>query len=478
MDTLSIIFLVLALISVILALIPLIISFRKNRKEYKKADKNLEIDITGNWYSAELDLKQNQAENAIHEIEIKRGKSGNEIQIVTKEQLNNLKIKTAWVATGKVITTNTLSLTWEGQIKDSTRYGNVFMQFIENGRGVGYWTGYASNKAWQPVYGYWILSREKDDLEELAKLALAKFVFVDIKDLIENKTNIKNKVLDCSHTWLSEWKTNYDSKGSDWIREKIYIEEKGQKILIKNVETDEDYEYQAQCEVYENNYIFGTWNSLKSPISKGLMSLIVSTQSDYCYGYHFGKNLNGKQEIGPWIIAKNEEALLKARRSIKDPNYHFRSDASINNYKKILHMYHSTKSNGEDIWKYQIIDFTKSNDEEILIAHMEVKDKANQTVIYQINAGQISSHFIMIIKRINGTEEPAVCIIPFMCKINNPENSGLMFGENWDALPQLFKIVISEKPFKEIKSKSKLSSSECEFIESKWKSNFILKDFL
>jgi len=174
----------------------------------------------------------------------------------------------------------------------------------------------------------------------------------------------------------------------------------------------------------------------------------------------------------------NEEALLKARKSIKDPNYHFKSDTSISDYKKMLHMYHLTKSDGKNIWKYQIIDFTKSNDEEVLIAHMEVKNKVNMTVIYQINAGQIGSHFIMIIKQITGTEEQTICIFPFMCKKTNPENCGLMFGENWDFQLQLFKVIISEKPFAEIKSQKNLSNRECKFLENKWKKGFIWKDFI
>ena len=473
MDTLNIVFLSLAIISIIIALIPLCI-------EYMRATKNLkENDISGEWYSAEFDLKQEQKANAILKVEIKRiFWLRNNIKIETKEQFDAPKKQTGWTAQGKVVATNTLSLNWEGKINNSMRYGNCFIQFTEQG-GIGYWIGYASNKAWQPVYGYWILSRKKDDLEKLAKLALSKFIFVDIKELIENKTNIENTKIDCSHTWISEWKTNYDSeKEPDLVREKIQIEEKGEKILIKNIESDENCKYQALCEFYEDNYIFGTLQSSKSSISKGLISLIVSPQFDYCYGYHFGKNLNRKQEIGTWIIAKNEEALLKARKSIKDPNYHFKSDTSISDYKKMLHMYHLTKSDGKNIWKYQIIDFTKSNDEEVLIAHMEVKNKVNMTVIYQINAGQIGSHFIMIIKQITGTEEQTICIFPFMCKKTNPENCGLMFGENWDFQLQLFKVIISEKPFAEIKSQKNLSNRECKFLENKWKKGFIWKDFI
>ena len=184
-------------LSFFLAIIP--ISFEvyrlwKSWKEHKGASKNLSITIEGNWYSAELDLKQGQKENAILEIEIKRKKIGNQIEMVTRQQLNTLKNKTAWTAKGKIVTINTLILDWKGKIDNSMRFGSCFMQFIENGRGIGYWIGYASNKALLPAYGYWILSKDKEDLNELAELALKKFDFVDVKDLVENKEKYRKRM--------------------------------------------------------------------------------------------------------------------------------------------------------------------------------------------------------------------------------------------------------------------------------------------
>ena len=192
MDNTSIFFLILALIPISFE----IYRFWKSWKEHKGASKNLSITIEGNWYSAEFDLKQGHKENAILELEIRRKKFGNKIEIVTGQQLNNLKNETAWIAKGKIVTTNTLVLDWQQQdrIDNSMRYGSCFMQFIENGRGIGYWIGYASNKSWLPVYGYWILSKDKDDLNELAELALNKFAFVDVKELIENKEKYRKKV--------------------------------------------------------------------------------------------------------------------------------------------------------------------------------------------------------------------------------------------------------------------------------------------
>jgi hypothetical protein len=187
---LAIVSIIVTIIGIIVGLLPYAITFFRQCKEYRLSSENLKVSIEGSWYSAELDLKQNQKTNAILEIEIIRHKSGNRIEIITKRQLDNLNnIETAWHANGKVVTTNTLLLDWQGTIEGSTRYGNAFMQFIENNRAVGYWIGYGSNKALHPVYGYCIFSRNEDDLRELAELALTKFTFVDIKELIEKKAS-------------------------------------------------------------------------------------------------------------------------------------------------------------------------------------------------------------------------------------------------------------------------------------------------
>ena len=189
---------IITLISSIIGLISLIDNIthrrknsRKIRKEYEEATKNLKIEIEGKWYSAEFDLKHGLKKkdwaNAILEIEIKREKSGNEIEIITGTQLIDSKRETGWIANGKVVTENTLSLDWKGTIEGSTRYGNCFMQFLDFGRAIGYWIGYASSEDGLPVYGYWILSRNEDEVKELAKLALDKFHFINVKDLVQKK---------------------------------------------------------------------------------------------------------------------------------------------------------------------------------------------------------------------------------------------------------------------------------------------------
>ena len=197
-DNLTLISIFVTLLSIIVAVIAIIQSNRNSRKlrkehekEYEEATKNLTLDIEGKWYSAEFDLKygikKKDWANAILEIEVIRSKCGNELEIVSRNQLNESKRETAWNAKGRVITENTLSLDWKSKIEGSTRYGNCFMQFLDFQRGIGYWIGYASSEDRLPVYGYWILSKNREDVIELAELALNKFTFVNVKDLVQKK---------------------------------------------------------------------------------------------------------------------------------------------------------------------------------------------------------------------------------------------------------------------------------------------------
>ena len=298
----------------------------------------------------------------------------------------------------------------------------------------------------------------------------------------------KNKsILDCSQPWLSEWKTHYDlERGPDSVSEKIQISERGGKIFIKSIEAEEDKKYRAVCESY-SDYIFGTWQFLKNSTSKGFISLIKSKDSSFCYGYYFGtspkriQDYKGEQEIGTWIIAKNEKALSEARKRIKDPNHHFKSDIPISKcfMRDKLYRYHSTRMDRQDIWKYHIISLAQSKDEEVLITPMETKDKMGKPAEYRMDAGRIGPHIIKILRRIGGDEDPTICVFPFIDTIN-PSNPyyGFGFGLDWDGKPYLSKNIFSWAPrqsFSEIESGGRIPAREATILEEEWNQQKLTK---
>ena len=164
-------------------LVPAVVYLIKQKTDYIKASKNLGMNIDGRWFSAELDFKQKVLGNAYVEVGIRRKKLGNQVVIKTLQQLNKSEVKheTAWIVNGKVLTESTIVSDFIAITGHSAGYGNAFLRFIGNGRAVGYWVGYSSKYSGQPMYGYWILSRDENDLKEMAEFVLAKFQYFELE---------------------------------------------------------------------------------------------------------------------------------------------------------------------------------------------------------------------------------------------------------------------------------------------------------
>ena len=340
----------------------------QHEKEYNEATENLSLEIEGKWFSAEINFKENPITNAIYELEIKRGKIGNEVELISGSQLYSTKNKTEWSANGRVTTTNTVVFNWKGVSGHTTRYGCALMQFIENGRGIGYWFGYSSRIAGHPVYGYWILSKDEDDLKELAEIALSKFAFLDVKELIENKDK----------------------------------------------------------------------------------------------------------------IIHDREILLEAEKLIKDPHDYFRSDVSIENYKKTFHIYHlTTETTGKNAWKYHTINFAENSNDETLVSDFLTINAEGISVPSRINARKIGEHLVMIVKQTEGNEPLAICVFPFAYRIEDI-NYGFIFGMSWLKKPYQGKMIISKSQIISTSASVELQpgillDSQSEFLEDLWKKGFDLK---
>lgn len=196
---------------VIAALISGVFYLTKQISAYRKATKNLGTIITGEWYSAELDFKQEALENAYMKVAIKRKRLGNQITIRTISQVNKNKIRyqTSWMVNSKAMPDSTLIGEFIGTNEHSVGYGTVFLRFIGNGRAVGYWVGYSGKISGQPMYGYWILSRDEDDLKQISEFALSKFQYLNVKYLVEH---LNKKVFPKDYIMTSNHRDNPASR--------------------------------------------------------------------------------------------------------------------------------------------------------------------------------------------------------------------------------------------------------------------------
>ncbi len=137
----------------------------------------------GVWFSAEYDPKGNvPKEHRATYLRVKmeptwRGR----VRVRSIEQLNpNQKaVETGWIAEGR-IENGSLVGEWRTTVKGTVRFGTAMLRFLDNGRAVGYWIGARGFDP--PMYGYWIISRDIDDLRSIIAGAVppGSFEMIDV----------------------------------------------------------------------------------------------------------------------------------------------------------------------------------------------------------------------------------------------------------------------------------------------------------
>ena len=149
------------------------------------AERNLPARITGVWYSAEYDTKgtiDHDERNTFLKVKVSKTLNG-DIRITSKAPLTGASktLETGWRVRGRVVG-DTVVGEWFSTVAHSTRHGVAMIQFLDYGRGVGYWVG--TGGANYPIYGYWIMARDEADLKTLATEAIKHFSSYDIGYLV------------------------------------------------------------------------------------------------------------------------------------------------------------------------------------------------------------------------------------------------------------------------------------------------------
>jgi hypothetical protein len=139
--------------------------------------------IMGTWYSAEYDIKSGDPKNrnTILQVRVRRRLDG-KVTIVPTAPIvyANPKRPTNWKVVGEV-KNEVLVGKWKSTTAHSTRHGTVLLRFYDDGRAIGYYLGHTD----MPVYGYWLLSRDENDLSGLSAGILRDFQWVDLKKLVD-----------------------------------------------------------------------------------------------------------------------------------------------------------------------------------------------------------------------------------------------------------------------------------------------------
>ncbi len=184
------------LAGVVLALVSgAIVSLARGLYGFYVIARDLPYPIWGTWFSAEFDQKgglpsgkhnlELSGRNTFLKIKIKR-RFGKKVVIEALGPVDDSpqEVPTKWVVHGHIVKGDTMVGLWRSTVKHTSRHGTAIIKFIDHGRALGYWTG--SGETGYPMYGYWIITRTKDDVVTMANtlLSLTQFTTLDINSFV------------------------------------------------------------------------------------------------------------------------------------------------------------------------------------------------------------------------------------------------------------------------------------------------------
>jgi hypothetical protein len=161
-----------------------VIWFFKGLYETWVASNDLPYRISGIWYSAEFDPRDEadpRDRNTYTTVKIRRKLRGR-FSIRVSEWAGNAasRPRAEWSFDAQLRHGATLVGTWKSTVKGTNRFGAAVLKFIDNERAVGYWIGPAGKE--YPYYGYWVMSKSQDDTKALSigVLESSGFQFADV----------------------------------------------------------------------------------------------------------------------------------------------------------------------------------------------------------------------------------------------------------------------------------------------------------
>lgn len=161
----------------------------KAAHQHYRTSRSLPWARSGIWFSAEFDTKGDVPQNertTFMRVRMSRTLTG-DIRIRCIEPVNDppKSLSTSWIIEGHVQGDCFLG-EWQTLLPGTKRFGVAMLKFLDNSRAVGYWVGLSGYD--HPVYGYWLLGKDLDDLKALAEEVLVghKFTMCDVGYIVSN----------------------------------------------------------------------------------------------------------------------------------------------------------------------------------------------------------------------------------------------------------------------------------------------------
>lgn len=112
--------------------------------------------------------------------------------------------------------------------------------------------------------------------------------------------------------WISSWT---DASRQDWVRERLTIGVDHGKIVLKNSENSDGYEWSGEGQLFsEGKYCYGTLKSIKqSSNSTGVFIFFVLSQGDAMVGQAFGLDKESNVRVWNWALGREDASLRRAK---------------------------------------------------------------------------------------------------------------------------------------------------------------------
>ncbi|MBX3509615.1 MAG: hypothetical protein KF700_00330 [Hyphomonadaceae bacterium] len=118
--------------------------------------------------------------------------------------------------------------------------------------------------------------------------------------------------------WRSAWQPRNEESGAAWVTETLTVRQGFGFLILEGTHNSGGYQWRAYVRVFKGNHVFGRWKSLRDGASScGVLSLTMTPQGSYMFGVFHGPNDEGKLEIGPFVCARRDEDMEKAKARLK-----------------------------------------------------------------------------------------------------------------------------------------------------------------
>ncbi|HEV2816445.1 MAG TPA: hypothetical protein VGW40_04385 [Allosphingosinicella sp.] len=132
------------------------------------------------------------------------------------------------------------------------------------------------------------------------------------------ETYLLNRATDITGVWKSSWRPNNPTERGKWCQEEVTISKGFGRLKLQSRNNDMGYQWVGYGKIFKKCYVQVQWRSLRPAASNaGLLSLTINPQGTYLFGVFHAPNDEGRFEVGPCAMGRDEVSLAAAKERLK-----------------------------------------------------------------------------------------------------------------------------------------------------------------